>query len=505
MDNSFVLNMKKNSRWYLRMSCVYGFLFTVCLYKNLSGITFPVITAVTLLFGAAFLNKAGIILKKDSAFYCLGILLLGISTCLTANAFFHLFNSAGIILLLMALMIHQIYEEESWSFTLYIKNFFILTGSWISSVPAPFTDRKKKREENRIWDNAERKDQEKKRWIKNKNAGAAVLGIVIALLFLMIVFPLLLMSDRVFSGIFVNLFQFINIRMIFEKIDVENFAGVIFTFFFGMTALYAFFHGMFRKNLCIHEKTENMKVSAVTGITFTSVLALIYVIYSGVQIIALFLRVGNVLPEGMTYSEYAHEGFWQLLLVSIINFAAVLICVKVFESNRIFQIMLCIISVCTCIMILSAAYRMMIYVSEYNLTFLRVLVLWFLGVLMLIFFGVILSIFRKDFRLFRYIMAVVSVCYILFSFSHTDALIASYNVENTENLGTEDVYYLMYGLSEDAVPVVAALDREIFRNSDMGEEIQYYFESFSRKNSGIRSWNYGRWRAKQAAEEWMKK
>lgn len=125
----------------------------------------------------------------------------------------------------------------------------------------------------------------------------------------------------------------------------------------------------------------------------------------------------------MTYSQYAHQGFWQLLFVSIINFLAVLVCMQVFGENKILEILLCVISVCTCVMILSAAYRMLLYVEEYDLTFLRVLVLWFLAVLMLIFFGVIHSIFHRKFMLFRYIMLIVSVMYIGFSFSHADRII----------------------------------------------------------------------------------
>ena len=115
----------------------------------------------------------------------------------------------------------------------------------------------------------------------------------------------------------------------------------------------------------------------------------------------------------------------------MINFAAVVICIQVFGENRILSILLCTVSVCTCVMILSAAYRMMLYVGEYDLTFLRVLVLWFLAVLMVIFFGVIYSIFRRQFRLFRYIMAVISGMYIGFSLLRPDGLIAEYNIANT--------------------------------------------------------------------------
>ena len=133
------------------------------------------------------------------------------------------------------------------------------------------------------------------------------------------------------------------------------------------------------------------KTDPVAGITFAGIMAAVYVIYSGIQILFLFFRLDTGLPEGVTYSQYAHQGFWQLLAVSLINFAAVLICQSVFGENRILKVLLTVISACTCIMIVSAVYRMLLYVSEYYLTFLRLLVLWFLSVLMLFFFGVIYS------------------------------------------------------------------------------------------------------------------
>ena len=494
MDNSLILRLKQDNRWYFWMSCLYGLIFTVCLYRNLSGVTFPVMTVVSVLFAAAFLNRAEIRIKKDSLIYFAVIILLGISTCLTANGFFHFFNIVGILLLLIVVMFHQIYEDKLWDFTVYVKNFFKITGEWLISIPAPFQNMKKKEKPA--------EEKEKKRLIKNKNAGPVAMGILIACLFMMIVFPLLLMSDRVFSQMFISIFRFIDITVLFEKIDVGNVTGILFTFFLGMISLYAFFAALFKKNLDVEAGKTSINANAVTGITFAAVLALIYVLYSVVQILFLFLRMGDALPDGMTYSEYAHEGFWQLLFVSIINFGAVLICVRVFESSRILKVLLGIISLCTCVMIVSAAYRMILYVSEYNLTFLRVLVLWFLGTLMLVFFGVICSIFREQFRLFRYIMAVVSVCYTVFSFSHIDAVIASYNAANTEELGADDIRYMMYSLSEDAVPVIAQIDADVFEKCEILEEGVYFFERISGDETGIRSWNYGRARAQEAAAEW---
>ena len=54
MDNIFINRMRENRRWYVEMSVIFGLLFTVCLYRNLSGITFPVITAALLMFSVSF-------------------------------------------------------------------------------------------------------------------------------------------------------------------------------------------------------------------------------------------------------------------------------------------------------------------------------------------------------------------------------------------------------------------------------------------------------------------
>lgn len=249
------------------------------------------------------------------------------------------------------------------------------------------------------------------------------------------------------------------------------------------------------------------KKNPVTGITFTGIMAAVYVLYSGIQIVVLFLRLDIGLPDGVTYSQYAHEGFWQLLFVSIINFVTVLICANIFEENRSLKILLTVLSICTCIMIISAAYRMILYVNEYNLTFLRVLVLWFLAVLTVIFIGVIYSIYRRNFELFRYMTAVVSVGYILLSLGRPDALIANYNIENTTEMGEEDLYYLMYGLSDDAAPEIAKIDCTETENIWMIQHLDSYFRMVRGKNddTSLREWNYSRARAEETARSWIQK
>lgn len=492
MTDSLLITMKKDHSWFFFVSVIYGILFTFCLYKNMSGITFPILVAGLLFTSTAFLNKINIKIHRTSIPYFAGIFLLGISTCLTANEFFHFFNYVGIILLFMASMVHQVYDDKEWGFAEYAVKFFILAGMWISSVAEPFKGKILK------------KDKEKQEGlVKNKNFRAVMIGILMAVLFFIVVMPLLMMSDRIFSSIFQNIFRVFDFRSFLYVEKIWDMFGVFLTFLVGMISLYAFFAGLFKKNLNGNVNKKIKKYNSVTGITFTAILAAVYVLYSGIQILFLFLRIGDGLPDGMTYSQYAHEGFWQLLFVSIINFAVVVFCMQIFSENRILRILLCIVSVCTCVMILSAAYRMLLYVGEYDLTFLRVLVLWFLLVLMFIFLGVIYNLYSKKFRLFRYIMTVVSIFYIGFSFSHVDSIIASYNISKMETMDQMDVGYLIYGLSDDAAPEIAKLDKENLRYKGMVESVDLYFAEIHSEESSWRTWNLSRQQAKTAAEKWL--
>ena len=56
-----------------------------------------------------------------------------------------------------------------------------------------------------------------------------------------------------------------------------------------------------------------------------------------------------------------------------------------------------LVSLCTYVMLASAVYRMVLYVQQYQLTFLRILVLWFLAMLFVLMAGVVILIFNRDF------------------------------------------------------------------------------------------------------------
>lgn len=506
-ENMLIIKIRDNYKYFGGLSLIYGLIFTFCLYKNISGITFPVCIGVTIVFAVLFMKKINYKIMRHSVPYLAGMILLGISSAYTTSVFLHIFNIAGILLLFIVFMLHQFYNDYVWNFPAYLKRIFILLGTTIQSVPYIYW--------HGGWFFSKNKDNR-----KNNTLIAVVIGFIVAMAVLCITLPLLLSSDIMFSKLFGKILEHINFASLF---------WISLTFIFGFTLPYAFFIALCRYNL--NQDEENIDAAAkrdgmggylgrrrspryfdpIIGITFTSIISLIYLIYCAIQIMYLFIGMRIGLPEQVTYAEYARGGFWELLFVSVINFIMILLCMYLFRENVVLKVILTVICGCTFVMILSSGYRMMMYVSEYYLTFLRVLVLWFLIVLALIIAGMVVSIYKKRFPLFHYIMAVVGVMYIGFSFSRPDVIVAKYDIARWEGTSDADFYYLMYEVSSiDAATEIAKIDLDdekwaSIENRYIKQSIYNYFLYISENNEGIffRKANYSRIRAKLAADRYL--
>lgn len=508
-ENMLIMKMRENYKYFGGLSLIYGVIFTFCLYKNISGITFPICVGVTILFAVLFMKKINYRIMKHSSLYIAGMVLLGISSAFTTSFFIHFFNIVGILLLFIIFMVHQFYNDHMWNFLDYLKKIVILIGTTIQSFAYPYW--------HGSWFFSKNKN------IKRNNTLAAIVtGFVAAMGVLCVTLPLLLSSDIMFSKLFGEILDYVNFATLF---------WVSLTFIAGFTLPYAFFSALCRYNLNPADEDIRYREGGMTpcpgegsfpqgrgqrtwyfdpliGITFTGIISLIYLVYCAIQIMYLFMGMRIGLPKYVTYAEYARGGFWELLFVSVINFIIILLCMYFFRENMILRVILTIMCGCTFVMIISSGYRMMMYIGEYYLTFLRVLVLWFLIVLALIMTGMVISIHKKRFPLFHYIVAVVAIMYIGFSFSRPDVIVAKYDIAHWKD--TYDLNYLMYGASSiDAAPELAKIDPDEMEwfgdNEYLKQKLYNYFLDISQENEGIyfRKANYSRIRAKLAADRYL--
>ena len=486
---------RENFPFFAVGSGLYALFYTFCMYKNSSGITFPFFVAGSIFFFCFCMKKLEIAVKKGSAWYMAAMLLLGISTVLTADGRIIFFNQAGVFLLMVSFLLHQFYRDENWSFGRYVGALLSTVFGTVGQIGKPFTDLAAYRS---------------KGWKKSGKLLYVAIGLCVSVPLLLVVWFLLMTADRVFMNM---------TEEFFDAIDLPNIFGVVCSVAIMFLGAYGVLVYLGERHLG-DQVAEQKRAESALAVTVMLPLTILYAVFCGVQVFCLFM--GNVNLENMTYAEYARQGFFQLLFISILNLILVLVGGHYFKESTFLKIIMTVMSVCTYIMIFSSGYRMILYIRHYYLTFLRILVLWSLAVIFLLLTGVLISIFRRGFPLFRFCVLVVSVCHIALSFSRPDYLIASCNLGNTEENSVHkffdaDAYHdyrYLSGLSADAAPVILPYLEEQGYNLSLDapaegysryDEDQWGFYYLGQlrdevEEMGVRSFNISRYAAKETLE-----
>ena len=405
-----------------------GFFDSFCFYKNPSSITWPLFSAVGYLVLCVLFKRLGLAIKKDSWFLMGTSFLVSLSMCLTGSTFLHACSRLALLLLLAVFLNHQLYEDRAWQTGTWFFAILRYGVSLIGLLPVPFRHAAVYAKSGKA--------------SKSKNVLLVLSGICTSIPLTVLVVWLLGSADAVFSDLISRLFHdFFRLETLISISAGSLFAAVIF---------YSILCTRFappkpQKEVC--RKNGN----PLAAVSFLGAIVLFYGAFCVIQIYCLFLRQGS-LPESMTYAQYAHQGFYQLVFVVFINLALVLGFLKYIRPTLLLRLTLTFLSICTVIMTFSAAYRMVLYVASYHLTLLRLLVLWFLAMTTVLMAGIFRLIFKDDFPLFRYGLVVISVFYVALAFARPDAVIARYNLTH-ESVSNSDLYYLQ-SLSTDAAPAL---------------------------------------------------
>ena len=247
-------------------------------------------------------------------------------------------------------------------------------------------------------------------------------------------------------------------------------------------------------------------LSSVTVLTAVLPLVFVYVVFFISQWKYYVSGFTGVLPEDFSYAEYAREGFFQLCIVSVINFiiilaAAFFIRRKDERSPVILKLITTVLSVFTLILISTAISKMVLYINRFGLTRLRVYSTWFMILLAVLFVLAAVSMYVKR---FKPVLASVLVCLAFFSvlaLSCPDTLIAEYNVDRylDGTLETVDIE-AMYELGDAAVPAMIRLYENMPENADqtMKNGISGYLKGLSHKEISFFSFDLPTYRANRA-------
>lgn len=153
----------------------------------------------------------------------------------------------------------------------------------------------------------------------------------------------------------------------------------------------------------------------------------IYLIFLAVQSAALFGDRSYLQRAGISFAEYARSGFFQLVGLAGLNVAVVLLVVWLCREDGRLRFLATVLVALTGVLLVSAAWRMTLYVSAYGLSFKRLLTYW--GMVML---GVLLAltvrkVWRRGFAFFRAAAPIALAGWLLLSCCNVDGIVASYN------------------------------------------------------------------------------
>ena len=491
---------------------IYAIVTTICLYKNAYGIMTVLFAAATIGFlyyvcshapqSKAYDNREDKTSNPRTMSYYIGILLLGVSTFLTGDGFLIVCNYIGIYLLSMTVFFTCFCDAEKWSVGKYIR-------AVLGTVFSPFGYLFRGFSDCYVYVKLREK--------KKSKAIYVLVGVLIALPFLALMLIVLSQADAIFKYI------------VDRSIGNLRLSGNLAGFVMMLIAVFVIVYGIFCKMVIQPPKVdreEKRMIEPMIGITFCGLLTALYAVFAIIQILLPFLGK-QMLPAGYSYSQYARQGFFQLLFVAVVNLVIVLVCNRAFAENRVLRMILTIMCGCTYVMIGSSAVRMLMYIQAYRLSYLRVLVLFALLVLIALFAGTIIYLYKNAFPLMKYMIFVCGGLYIVFALSHPDTYVMRYNLAcaradvqtwldadvDTEEIEVRlaDDFQYMEERSADTTPAVFefidwAQARGIWTDEDDSWQISNLFSYHSEmctSRRGVRTFNVSTYRGKVALEDYL--
>jgi hypothetical protein len=241
-----------------------------------------------------------------------------------------------------------------------------------------------------------------------------LIGVGLAFPVALIILILMLSADQVFQIITISFIE--NIEFDFVK-AISHTTVIVISFFVFIGIIHNAKYLEIQNEL-FKEKEKNLDQLII--ISFLSVLNVLFLVFCYIEFAFLFTGNINALPYGVTYAEYAREGFFQLLFITIINFVVLIVFMKVFKNlSKFVKIMLLFLVLFTGILIISSFYRMTLYIDIFGFTPLRMMVITFLAMESIFLLVTIYALFKPRFNLIKSYLMVGFLFFIVANISTT--------------------------------------------------------------------------------------
>lgn len=297
---------------------------------------------------------------------------------------------------------------------------------------------------------------------KRKSSGVlrqVLLGVAIALPLLFIIVRLLMSADAMFADIMLRIFF---LRFEFNSLDVIIRIGIILLATLFIFCVFQVLGRRTKRELEIQEVQGKKHWHGVMAATILTMLNGVYLLFIAVQFSYFF---NHGLESGFTYATYARQGFFELLVVTIINWTVLIGFMKRVKSEgkglKLFiKILYSALIVESGILLLSAYQRLSLYEEMYGYTIDRLLAHSFMLFLIVIFAYTFIRVWLENLSLLHFYLISAFVFYTLLNVVNLEEMIVENNLERYEETGKIDIYYLDYIGAEGVKGLLTLYEQE---------------------------------------------
>ncbi len=446
---------------------------------GISMIIFEAILNGILLY---IINRKNKIINKNGLLLLIPIILLSSTYFIFASKVFYVSNI--IIIIVLNILMYAITINKKGYFSKHLYTAFRISVDSLETVNEVI-DYTKENAKSHIKDSNGIRKVDIKKLTTSILIVLAVVGVVIILL---------ASADSIFAGMFSG------IGKIITNLNIKNIVNTIIRLAIILAVYFLVLSFILKLQNQKHKEPKEIgNISDKYEFTLKLLLIalnLVYVVFCYIQISSLFLARINV---NIDYATYARTGFFQLMFVSFINFAIILLSNK-FNSKKekIIKVLNIFLVIFTIIIVLSSMFRMYMYEMEYGLTYLRTFVYIILLTELAIFVPTTIYIFNEKFDFIKIAFIIVLSVYCVINFINIEKIIISKNISRKTTKVPTDYVYIQKIATEDSYKMLEEKLKENIEN-DKKVKIEKALLHIINNNKEMKwqEFNISRWKVKQ--------
>lgn len=483
------------------ISLILSILHSILFYGQDWGVSIVLFMIPTILLLILLLKKNDKIKNKKALYLSIPIILLSCTYFIFNNEYFNFLNIVIIPILVGVMTV--------WATTDIFKIRFLISKSVnLVAGSLEFIPNAIKLIKCNIKSNKEENKE-----IKRNTLKLVGIGLLCSLPILLIILALLISADGVFAQLFGKIIYWFSSEMIISLLLRLIIIAIMLIYI--ICVIYNLTNKESAYNKILNKESKiKLNINEIIINTILTAINVVYLVFSSIQFLYVFSYIyGNVpLATNFDFARYARQGFFQLMIVSLINFVIIIITnfnikqmtSKVRNYTKVMNILMALL---TAIIAVSAFMRMNLYQREYGYTFLRLVVYFILATEVIMIIPTIVYILKEKINLFKHYFIIAITMYVILNFINVDYIIARNNVDkyiketNTEEKKIDFTYLKKY-TSTDAIPALIDLLNNTQDDTLKRKVNNYLYDEYNdlKEKRNIQEFNISKERAEKMLE-----